>query len=138
MTIANLTASAWAIDPTWEAVVPEPEAIFFEWSVLAEVSVTDADGNPISGLPKSAWKVHVTDASGTTLQGAFTVKQIQVPPQAGFYLLTLAALPTESWVALTACGISVDFKKQDVRGQVVVPIQLMGKHAVQTLAPPSN
>ena len=136
MGIANLTASAWVTDPSFKLSPQHSKTIFFWWTVRAEVSVTDAGGKPISGLSKSAWKVHVTDASGQTLQGGFTVTPIQVQPQAGFYLLKLAALPTEEWVALTACGISIASKKLDLSGQVVVPIELMGKNAVQALAPP--
>lgn len=133
MSIATLTASAWTVDP--DVGIKNLAANSLKWKVWAEVSVTDADGNPISDLKKSAWKVHVTDASGFTWAEPFTVGAIQVPPQEGFYLVRLdEPVETKLWVAPTACGISVDYKKRDVRGQVVVPINFMGMHAVQALA----
>jgi len=141
MSIANLTASAWTVEDP--GIGTQPHGEFLIWKIMAEVSVSDADGNPISGLKKSAWKVHVTDATGTTLEGPFTITPIQVPSQAeGFYLIKLTEplrpvqwhWVTELWVPFPACGISVEHKKRDVRGQVVVPINFMGKTAVQALA----
>jgi hypothetical protein len=120
------------------------EAAEFAWTILAEVSVTNTEGQPLTKLPKSAWRVHVTNGSGFTQLFGFSVTEIaptiNQPPELGFYLLTLDELATSAWVAPTACGIAirgnVGPKKLKVRGQVVVPIELAGPTAVQMLATP--
>jgi hypothetical protein len=140
-----ITAAAWVRDEPKVTKTVEGEPVAFAWRILAEASVTDTEGGPVSKLPKGAWRVHVTDGSGVTLLLGFSVTEIvpiiDQPTQLGFYLLTLAEFPTSAWVAPTACGIAirgnVGPKKLKVWGQVVVPIEFKGPTAVHMLATPA-
>jgi len=139
-----ITAAAWVRDEPKVTTTQEGEPVEFGWTILAEASVTDTEGEPVSKLPKSAWRVHVTDGSGVTLLLGFSVAEIvpiiNQPTQLGFYLLKLDECSTSAWVAPTACGIAirgnVGPNKLKVRGQVVVPIELAGPTAVHMLATP--
>jgi hypothetical protein len=141
-----ITAAAWVRDEPKVTKTVEGEPVAFAWRILAEASVTDTEGGPVSKLPKGAWRVHVTDGSGVTFLLAFSVAEIvpiiNQPTQLGFYLLTLAEFPTSAWVAPTACGIAIrgyrgpKKPQTHVRGQVVVPIELAGPTAVHMLATP--
>jgi hypothetical protein len=140
-----ITAAAWVRDDPKVIQIVEEEVVF-GWRILAEASVTDTEGGPVSKLPKGAWRVHVTDSSGVTLLLGFSVTEIvpiiNQPTQLGFYLLTLAEFPTSAWVAPTACGVAIrgyrgpKKPQTQVRGQVVVPIELAGPTAVHMLATP--
>jgi hypothetical protein len=135
-----ITAAAWVRDDP--KLLKKSGKPTFVWQILAEASVTDTEGEPVSKLPKSAWRVHVTDGSGSTPGWpGFNVVEIAPDPTQvalGFYLLTLDEFWTSPWVAPTACGIAISGyigrKKLKVRGQVVVPIDLAGPTAVQLLA----
>jgi len=139
-----VTATAWVAGEPRVTKTVEEEPVEFAWTLLAEASVTDTQGQPISKLPKSVWRLHVTDASGITLLLGFSVAEIvpiiNQPIRRGFYLLTLDEFPTSPWVAPTACGIAIQGnvgpKKLKVRGQVVVPIALAGPTAVHVLTTP--
>jgi hypothetical protein len=139
-----VTASAWIAGEPAVSYQIGHDLEEFVWTMLAEACVTDADGKPVSKLPKKAWRVHVTDAAGTTghIQPV-SVAEI-VPPlqtlEAGFYLLTLGTFGAPPWVAPAACGIAVygtpGGTKLEVRGQVVVPVQFVGPTAVHLLTTP--
>lgn len=139
-----VTATAWVAGEPRVTKTVEEEPVEFAWTLLAEASVTDTQGQPISKLPKSVWRLHVTDASGIALLLGFSVAEIvpiiNQPIRRGFYLLTLDECPTSPWVAPTACGIAIQGnvgpKKLKVRGQVVVPIALAGPTAVHVLTTP--
>lgn len=140
-----ITAAAWVKDEPRVTKTVEDEPEEFAWTILAEASVTDTKGDPMSKLPKSAWNVHVTDASGVTLLplGVGVVEIVPIinqPLQLGFYLLTVPEVPTAPWVAPAACGIAIKGNvgpnKLKVRGQVVVPIDIKGSTAVHLLATP--
>lgn len=139
-----ITATAWVLDEpkVTKTDAQSGEPVNFAWKIFAEASVTDTEGEPVSKVPKAAWKVHLTDALGLTVLLGFTVAEITAAfkPQPGFYLLRLDEFPTHAWVAPTACGIAirgyVGRKKLKVRGQVVVPIELAGPKVVHMLAPP--
>jgi hypothetical protein len=137
-----ITAHAWvAGEPGVNFLHGDPHE--FLWTMLAEASVTNADGEPISKLPKKVWKLHVTQASGVTSLPSFTVVEIVTPLAPvlpGFYLLALDEFGTPPWIAPTAFGIAIEGTvgrpKVEVRGQVVVPISLAGPTVVQTLTTP--
>jgi hypothetical protein len=134
-----ITAAAWVRDEP-KVTQFQAEQATVSWRILAEASVTDTAGEPVSKVQKSAWRLHVTDSSGNTYPLGFSVSEIAIiqPTQLGFYLLRLDELKTSDWPAApTACGIAISGyvgpKKLKVRGQVVVPIELAGPTAVQLL-----
>jgi len=135
-----VTAAAWTIGEPRIKELKHDQPPEFLWRILAEASVTDTDGEPISKLPKSVWSVHVTNASGATSAPSFSVGDITIfsTPLPGFYLFTVEEFPTSAWVAPTACGIVVKgtSRKLQVHGQVVVPIALAGPKVVETLTTP--
>jgi hypothetical protein len=138
----KVTASAW--------VVVEPPSVHIAgfkaedsaqagWKLRAEASVADHLGEPVSGLSKTAWSVHVTDAVGNSYAPSFTISQVAASgqPVAGFYVLTIADLRTPLWISPTAFGITIDTTarghKRELRGQVVVPIRVQGPTIFQGL-----
>ena len=142
MSEVKVTASAWVVvEPPgirsgkatdvedWKAV----------WKLRAEGSVADELGEPVSGLSKKAWSIHVTDALGNSYAPSFTVGKVVAAGQLveGFYGLTIPELQTPLWVSPTAFGIAVDTThgghKRELRGQVVVPIRVQGPTIVQGL-----
>jgi hypothetical protein len=138
MNEAMVTAVAWIPDEP-KMLVSQGQATGFEWRILAEASVTDTDGKPMSGLAKNSWKVHVTDAQGGTLLPAFSVGPMSaLPPTVlpGFYLLKVSKFQTGTWIMPTAFGIAISSKKMNLEGQVVVPIALAGPTVVSGLTKP--
>jgi hypothetical protein len=144
MSEVTVSAAAWVAGEPRVTKMVEDQPVEFAWTLLAEASVTDTEGEPISKLKKSLWKPHVTDAAGITLLLDFGVTEIvpiiNQPVRRGFYLLTFDEFPTAPWVAPTACGIAIRGTigptKLEVRGQVVVPIALAGPTAVHLLTTP--
>jgi hypothetical protein len=135
-----ITAAAWIPDEP-KIELSQEDVAEFTWRILAEASVTDTDGKPISKLTKSSWNVHVTDASGTTWAPPFSVAPVNAlflspPGPPGFYLLKVDQFPTAPGVAPTAFGIVIAYKKLNLEGQVVVPVALAGPTVVSTLTTP--
>jgi hypothetical protein len=104
-----ITAAAWVRDEP-KVTQFQAEQATVSWRILAEASVTDTAGEPVSKVQKSAWRLHVTDSSGNTYPLGFSVSEIAIiqPTQLGFYLLRLDELKTSDWPAApTACGIAI-------------------------------
>jgi hypothetical protein len=114
---------------------PADDVFELGWKLRAEASVSDSLGAPVSGLPSRVWKVHVTDAVGTTHEPSFAVAKANVSGRVvpGFYLLTIDELRTALWVAPTAFGFVIDRPKGEMHGQVVVPIRYTGPTTIQAL-----
>ena len=137
-----VTAADWAAGEPRLVFTPGIDETTWLWSILAEESVSNPDGEAMSKLPKSVWHTHLTDASGTTQTPGFTVSEIVTLSglHPGFYLLRFDDLPGHAYAAPTACGIAiagtVGRQKLDVHGQVVVPIALAGPTVVSVLTTP--
>jgi hypothetical protein len=136
-----ITAAAWVADEPTPFFTPSSEGnpAAFEWNILVEACVTDTGGQPVTKLSKSAWKIHVMDAEGIAWLLGFTITDALsfTTPLPGYYRFVLESFPTDPLVAPTACGITLNAKKLDAHGQVVVPVALATPQAVQTLAPPA-
>ena len=141
MSEAKVTASAWvAVEPpSVRFSGPHGELSQAGWNLRAEASVNDDLGEPVSGLSKKAWTIHVTDAVGNSYAPSFTLSQVAASgqPAAGFYLLAISDLKTPLWISPTAFGITINSParkgKGELRGQVVVPIRVQGPTILQAL-----
>ena len=141
MSEVKVTASAWVVvePPGFRLAGHELEDSQAVWKLRAEASVADDHGEPVSGLPKKAWSLHVTDAVGNSYAPSFTLGKVVVSgqPVAGFYVLTIPDLRTPLWVSPTAFGITIENTaardRRELRGQVVVPIRVQGPTIHQAL-----
>ncbi len=141
MSEVEVTASAWVVvEPPGVHPAPhEFDAWQAAWKLRAEASVADDHGEPLSGLAKKAWGVHVTDAIGNSYAPSFTLSKVVASgqPVEGFYVLTIPDLRTPLWISPTAFGIVIDSTagghKRKLRGQVVVPIRVQGPTILQSL-----
>jgi len=132
----DLSAAAWISEGRLGVSRTEDFSMESRWRLRAEVSVSDASGNPLASLAKSAWSVHVTDYTGQTHAPSFTVAKANVAGQAipGFYVLAIDDLRLVGFfVAPTALGLTVERKGS--RGQIVVPVAIAGYRVVQLHAP---
>ena len=131
-----VSAAAWVPrKPVWSSEFGGGgQNYFFEWTVYAEVSVTAANGEPVTKLAKSAWQVHITFSDGDADLPTFTVSTIAP----GFSLVKckpdahLAVTLADAYAPIirpTALGASIrrpnrTAPEKEDRGQVVVPVTL--------------
>lgn len=139
MSEVKVTASAWVVvEPPSVHAGSELENFQAGWKLRAEASVADELGEPVSGLSKKAWSIHVTDAAGNSYAPSFTLTKVVASgqPVAGFYVLAIPDLRTPLWISPTAFGVTIDTTgggQKRLRGQVVVPIRVQGPTIVQAL-----
>jgi hypothetical protein len=137
----EVTASAWVVvePPSIRLTGPHAENAQAVWKLRAKASVADDHGEPLSGLAKKTWSVHVTDAIGNSYAPTFTLSNVVASgqPATGFYVLTIPDLRTPLWISPTAFGIVIDSTagghKRKLRGQVVVPIRVQRPTILQAL-----
>jgi hypothetical protein len=137
-----ITAAAWVQGEPRVATLPggEPDG-GFDWTVCAEASATDSEGEPMTKLSESVWHAHVTDASGhlewVNIVDFGELSIDLTGPVSGFYFLRFSECFTAEFIAPTACGIAVHVPGwkglAEVSGRVVVPIELSSPTAVKLL-----
>ena len=126
-----VSAAAWVPQkPVLSSSGGGEKGYFFKWTVYAEVSVTAANGEPVTKLAKSAWQVHITFSDGGAVLPTFTVSTVAP----GFSIVKCN--PKEYLAGVggpilrpTALGVSITrpnrtAPENEDRGQVVVPLTL--------------